>query len=345
VIRHAARIRNIVETDLLPHVPDLDKGIFLIKFVNGDNHQGTQGIICGKVFMNILVTGANGQLGTELRNVTAGSRHNYIFSDVTSLPDVETLSLDITNIDATRNVCDSENIDVIVNCAAYTNVDKAEDEPPMAMLLNCTAAGNLARVAKERDAALIHISTDYVFHGDIPMPCKEDWPTDPLGVYGSTKLAGEKEVEKSGCKSIIIRTAWLYSPYGRNFVKTMFRLTEERDSLKVVFDQIGTPTYAHDLATLIAAIIDNDRLGDTGIYHFSNEGAISWYDFAKAISETGGTICDIQPCHTEEYPSKAQRPRFSVLDKTKVKDTFGITVPYWRDSLVDCIKRIKQHRI
>lgn len=291
--------------------------------------------------MNILVTGANGQLGTELRNVTAGSRNNYIFSDVTSPPGVETLNLDITNIDAVRIDCDSEKVDVIVNCAAYTNVDKAEDEPSMAMLLNCTAAGNLAKVAAERDAALIHISTDYIFHGDIPMPCKEDWPTDPLGVYGSTKLAGEKEIERSGCRSVILRTAWLYSPYGKNFVKTMLRLTEERDSLNVVFDQIGTPTYAYDLASLITRIIEDGQLDKTGIYHFSNEGAVSWYDFAKAISEIGGTACDIRPCHTEEYPSKAQRPRFSVLDKTKVKETFKVTIPYWRDSLADCIKRIK----
>lgn len=291
--------------------------------------------------MNILVTGANGQLGTELRNVTAGSRNNYIFSDVTSPPGVETLNLDITNIDAVRIVCDSEKVDVIVNCAAYTNVDKAEDEPSMAMLLNSTAAGNLAKVAAERDAALIHISTDYIFHGDIPMPCKEDWPTDPLGVYGSTKLAGEKEIERSGCRSVILRTAWLYSPYGKNFVKTMLRLTEERDSLNVVFDQIGTPTYAYDLASLITRIIEDGQLDKTGIYHFSNEGAVSWYDFAKAISEIGGTACDIRPCHTEEYPSKAQRPRFSVLDKTKVKETFKVTIPYWRDSLADCIKRIK----
>lgn len=291
--------------------------------------------------MNILVTGANGQLGTELRNVTAGSRNNYIFSDVTSPPGVETLNLDITNIDAVRIVCDSEKVDAIVNCAAYTNVDKAEDEPSMAMLLNCTAAGNLAKVAAERDAALIHISTDYIFHGDIPMPCKEDWPTDPLGVYGSTKLAGEKEIERSGCRSVILRTAWLYSPYGKNFVKTMLRLTEERDSLNVVFDQIGTPTYAYDLASLITRIIEDGQLDKTGIYHFSNEGAVSWYDFAKAISEIGGTTCDIRPCHTEEYPSKAQRPRFSVLDKTKVKETFKVTIPYWRYSLADCIKRIK----
>lgn len=282
-------------------------------------------------------------MGTELRNVTAGSRDNYIFSDVISLPEVETLSLDITNIDAVRIVCDSEKIDAIVNCAAYTNVDKAEDEPSMAVSLNCAAAGNLAKVAAERDAVLIHISTDYVFHGDLPLPCREDWPTDPLGVYGSTKLAGEKEIEKSGCRSIIIRTAWLYSPYGKNFVKTMLRLTSEKDSLKVVFDQIGTPTYAWDLAMVIHGIIEGRRLDKTGLYHFSDEGAISWYDFAKAICEIEGNTCDIQPCHTEEYPSKAKRPRFSVLDKTKIKETLGISIPYWRDSLVDCIRRIKSH--
>ncbi len=294
--------------------------------------------------MNILVTGANGQLGTELRNVTAGSRDNYIFSDVISLPGVETLSLDITDIDAVRIVCESEKIDVIVNCAAYTNVDKAEDEPSMAMLLNCTAAGNLAKVAMERDAALIHISTDYVFHGDTAEPYREDWPTDPLGVYGSTKLAGEKEIEKSGCRNIIIRTAWLYSPFGKNFVKTMLRMTDERDSLKVVFDQVGTPTYAHDLAGLISGIIEGNRLDKTGIYHFSNEGAISWYDFAKAICELGGNVCDIRPCRTEEYPSKARRPRFSVLDKAKIKEAFGIDIPYWRDSLSSCIKRMSDDR-
>lgn len=282
-------------------------------------------------------------MGTELRNVTADSRDNYIFSDVISLPEVETLSLDITNIDAVRIVCDSEKIDAIVNCAAYTNVDKAEDEPSMAVSLNCAAAGNLAKVAAERDAVLIHISTDYVFHGDLPLPCREDWPTDPLGVYGSTKLAGEKEIEKSGCRSIIIRTAWLYSPYGKNFVKTMLRLTSEKDSLKVVFDQIGTPTYAWDLAMVIHGIIEGRRLDKTGLYHFSDEGAISWYDFAKAICEIEGNTCDIQPCHTEEYPSKAKRPRFSVLDKTKIKETLGISIPYWRDSLVDCIRRIKSH--
>lgn len=293
--------------------------------------------------MNILVTGANGQLGTELRNVTAGSRDNYIFTDIVPLPGVETRILDITDIAAVRAVCDAEGIDAIVNCAAYTNVDKAEDEPSLARLLNSDSAGNLAKVAAERNAALIHISTDYVFDGETPIPCREDRPTCPSGVYGSTKLAGEKEIEKSGCRWIIIRTAWLYSPYGKNFVKTMLRLTEEKDSLKVVFDQIGTPTYARDLASLILGIIDGRGFDKTGIYHFSDEGAISWYDFAKAICEIGGNKCDIRPCHTDEYPSKAPRPRYSVLDKTKVKETFGVSIPYWRDSLENCISRIRQH--
>lgn len=292
--------------------------------------------------MNILVTGANGQLGTELRNITADSRNRYIFSDVISLPGVETVNLDITNIEAIRIICESERIDVIVNCAAYTNVDKAEDDTQMAMLINSTAAGNLARVAGERGATLIHISTDYVFNGRTAIPYKEDHPTAPLGVYGSTKLAGEKEIEKSGCRWIILRTAWLYSPYGRNFVKTMRQLTAERDSLKVVFDQVGTPTYARDLASLIATIIDRGMLDRTGIYHFSNEGAVSWYDFAKAICELCGNTCDIKPCHTGEYPTKAVRPHFSVFDKTKVKETFGIAIPYWKDSLKDCIDRLQQ---
>ncbi|MBR4755674.1 MAG: dTDP-4-dehydrorhamnose reductase, partial [Bacteroidales bacterium] len=264
----------------------------------------------------------------------------YIFTDVSSLPGVETVFLDITNLDALRIICDSEQVDVIVNCAAYTAVDKAEDDHAGAMMLNSTAVGNLAKVAAERDAVLIHISTDYVFHGDATVPYKEDWPTDPLGVYGSTKLLGEREIAKSGCRSIVFRTAWLYSPYGKNFVKTMRYLTAERKSLKVVFDQVGTPTYAKDLASLIVKVIGEDMLDRTGTYHYSNEGAISWYDFAKAICELSGNRCEIRPCHTEEFPSKAERPRFSVLDKTKVKETFGITIPYWRDSLIDCIKRL-----
>lgn len=291
--------------------------------------------------MNVLVTGANGQLGTEIREVSAGSRNRYLFSDVISYPGAETLHLDITNQDAVRLVCESEQVDVIVNCAGYTNVDKAEDEPAMAELLNSVAVGNLAKVAADRGATLIHISTDYVFQGDRPEPCREDWPTFPLGVYGSTKLSGEKEIEKSGCGSILFRTAWLYSPYGKNFVKTIRQLTAERPSIKVVFDQVGTPTYARDLAKVIVNIIDNNLLNNTGIYHYSNEGAVSWYDFAKAICELSGHACDVQPCHTEEFPSKARRPRFSVLDKSKVKQVFGIEIPYWRDSLKECIQKIE----
>ncbi len=290
--------------------------------------------------MNILVTGANGQLGTELRNATAGSSHRYIFTDVTSVPGVETIYLDIANEDAVRIICDSEKVDVIINCAAYTNVDKAEDDAATAMLLNSTAAGVLARAAAGRGATLVHVSTDYVFHGNIPMPCREDWPTDPLGVYGSTKLSGEKEIEASGCRFIMFRTAWLYSSYCKNNVKTMRRLTSERDSVKVVFDQVGTPTYAYDLAALIAGIIERNRLDKTGIYHYSNEGVVSWYDFAVAICELSGNECVISPCHSDEFPSKVHRPSFSVLDKTKVKETFGISVPYWRDSLKACLKRM-----
>lgn len=292
--------------------------------------------------MNVLVTGANGQLGTELRNITARSRNRYIFSDVISLPGVETVHLDITDIAAIRIICESERIDAIVNCAAYTNVDKAEDDAQMAMLLNSTAAGNLAQVASELGATMIHISTDYVFNGSRAIPYDEGQPTDPLGVYGSTKLSGEKEIEKSGCKWIIIRTAWLYSPYGRNFVKTMRQLTAERDALKVVFDQVGTPTYARDLAGLITTIIDKGMLDRTGIYHYSNEGAISWYDFAKAICDLCGNTCDIRPCLSGEYPTKAVRPHFSVFDKRKVKETFGIRIPYWKDSLKDCINRLEK---
>ena len=292
--------------------------------------------------MNVLVTGANGQLGSELRLVAEGSRDRFVFTDVTTVPGIETVFLDITNIDAVRIICDSEKIDVIVNCAAYTNVDKAEDDHATAVLLNSTAVANLAKIAAGRDAVLIHISTDYVFHGDRTEPYREDWPTDPLGVYGSTKLLGEREAARSGCKCIVFRTAWLYSPFGKNFVKTIRQLTAERDSIKVVFDQVGTPTYARDLALLIGKVIRSRMLDRTGTYHFSDEGAISWYDFAKAICELSGNTCDILPCHTEDFPSKATRPRFSVLDKTKVKETFGITIPYWRDSLADCIKRLEK---
>ncbi len=288
----------------------------------------------------ILVTGANGQLGTEMRNLAAGTDHAWIFTDVSRLPGVETVYLDITNLEAVRLICKSEKVDVIVNCAAYTNVDKAEEDVVMADLLNHRAAGNLATVAAETGATLIHISTDYVFGGDAPHPCREDWPTDPLGVYGATKLQGELAVQGSGCKYLIFRTAWLYSPYGKNFVKTMRMLTKERPSLKVVFDQVGTPTYAADLAGLIVKVIEEEMLDRTGVYHFSDEGVCSWYDFACAIRDLSGNTCDISPCHSDEFPSKVHRPAFSVLDKTKVKSTFGVTVPHWYESLKLCIVRL-----
>ena len=285
--------------------------------------------------MNILITGCNGQLGNEIQ-LLEKEHANYQFFNT----DIN--ELDICDQAAVDKFVNDHEIDGIVNCAAYTAVDKAEDEPAMAELLNSTAVSYLAQVAAERDAVLIHISTDYVFRGNVPVPCTEDTPASPSGVYGSTKYAGERAVLRSGCRSLIFRTAWLYSPYGRNFVKTMLRLFSERDRIKVVSDQVGTPTYARDLAALITDIIDSGRLDRTGIYHYSNEGAISWYDFAKAVGELSGASCDIQPCATGDYPSKAPRPAYSVLDKSKVRKTFGITVPYWRDSLKDCLQRLAQ---
>ena len=290
--------------------------------------------------MNILVTGANGQLGTEIRNLSAGMKHHFIFTDVSEIPGRETVYLDITNADALRIVCRSEQVDVIVNCAAYTDVAKAEDDIDFAALLNHTAPGLLATVAREIGATLIHVSTDYVFHGDASVPYKEEDEPRPLGVYGVTKLQGEDAVRASGCKYLIFRTAWLYSPYGRNFVKTMRRLTAEQSQVKCVFDQVGTPTYAADLAALILKVIGEGMLDRTGVYHYTDEGVISWYDFAKAIAALSGHDCDIQPCHSDEFPSKAERPHYSVLDKTKVKETFGVRIPYWLDSLKDCIKRL-----
>ena len=286
--------------------------------------------------MNILVTGANGQLGHEMQLAAKESENTYVFTDVAEGYE----KLDITNVDEVRRMVRERNIQVIVNCAAYTNVDKAEDDVVMADLLNNRAVENLAVAAKEADAVLVHVSTDYVVQGDRNVPCREDWPTHPLGVYGQTKLAGEQSLLRVGCRYLIFRTAWLYSAFGKNFVKTMQNLTATKDSLKVVFDQVGTPTYAGDLAALIYHIIENDQLDKQGIYHYSNEGVCSWYDFAKEICALSGNVCDIQPCHSDEFPSKVQRPHFSVLDKTKVKETFGITVPYWKDSLVKCIEEL-----
>lgn len=287
--------------------------------------------------MNILVTGANGQLGHEMQLMARESKNHYVFTDVVG----DCRHLDITDLEAVRHAVQDNQIRVIVNCAAYTNVDKAEDDYDTADLVNNKAVEVLGIAAKEADATLIHVSTDYVFKGDKYTPCQESWETDPLGVYGVTKLAGEQSIQRVGCRHIIIRTAWLYSPFGRNFVKTMRQLTTTKDSLKVVFDQVGTPTYAGDLASAIAHIIETEQLDKQGIYHFSNEGVCSWYDFAQEICALSGNTCNIQPCHSDEFPSKVQRPHFSVLDKTKIKATFGITVPYWRDSLVKCIQELE----
>ena len=275
--------------------------------------------------MNILVTGANGQLGMEMRNVSAGSADRYIFTDVAEL--------DITDADAVDRVIASEKVDVIVNCAAYTNVDKAEEDEQTADLINHRAVAILASAAAKYGATLIHISTDYVFDGLSCVPYKEDDATSPTGAYGRTKLAGEHAVIESGCRYLIIRTAWLYSPYGKNFVKTMMKLTAEEGSINVVFDQVGTPTCAADLAALIYKVITERMLDRQGVYHFSNEGVCSWYDFAVEIRDLCGNTCDIRPCHSDEFLSRVRRPSYSVLDKTKVKNIFGINIHHWKKSL------------
>ena len=306
---------------------------------------------------NILVTGANGQLGNELRLVTKDckSGDKYYFTDVMdeSLEsiamlrkiggndvDVGTRTLDITNINAIRGFVKDHEITVIINCAAYTNVDAAEDNEELAELLNAKAPENLAIAMKEVDGLLVHISTDYVF-GQEPYntPCKEDQKGTPTGAYGRTKLNGEKAIAAVGCKNVILRTAWLYSEFGKNFVKTMLTLTSTKPQLKVVFDQVGTPTYARDLAEAIFNMVDERKVfSDQGIYHYSNEGVCSWFDFTKMIAEfAGNKNCDVQPCHSEEFPSKVKRPAYSVLDKTAYKETFGMKVPYWTDSLKNCI--------
>ena len=285
--------------------------------------------------MNILVTGANGQLGCEMQRLGAVSPNNYIFTDVAEL--------DITNADAVMNAVKASSIDIIVNCAAYTNVDKAESDEATAELINATAVGNLAKAMKEVGGTLFHVSTDYVFGCDGNTPRTEDMPLNPLGVYGRTKLHGEQAIAESGCKALIFRTAWLYSEFGNNFLKTMMRLTAEREQLNVVFDQVGTPTYAGDLALAIFSIIEAGVYeGNEGIYHFSNEGVCSWYDFAVEIANVAGNInCRINPCHSCEFPSPVTRPPYSVLDKTKIKNTFDIDIPHWRESMEYCIKRIK----
>ena len=312
--------------------------------------------------MTILVTGANGQLGNEMRIVIQGSKDRYIFTDVCDEHpesiemlhklagddvDITTTKLDITNLDAIRTMVKENDVKVIVNCAAWTNVDGAEDPEKYELveLLNAKAPENLAIAMKEAGGLLVHISTDYVFGGDpYNTPCKEDQKGTPTGVYGLTKLHGEQNIQNTGVNYLIFRTAWLYSEFGKNFVKTMLNLTATKPQLKVVFDQVGTPTYAYDLAAAIFDIVENRKYeGNTGIYHYSNEGVCSWYDFTKMIAEySGQTTCDIQPCHSDEFPSPVKRPAYSVLDKTKVKDTFDVSIPYWTVSLICCINNIKK---
>ena len=308
--------------------------------------------------MNILVTGANGQLGNEMRIVAAqqadnGAHDEYYFTDIAG---DDIIHLDITDAQAVRQAVAQYGINCIVNCAAYTNVDKAEDDYDLAEKLNATAVKHLAEAMKEVGGLLIHVSTDYVFGGSQGnTPRTEEEPVNPTGVYGLTKLHGEQAIEQTFGEVgayVIIRTAWLYSEFGKNFVKTMLALTSSKPALNVVFDQAGTPTYALDLAQAIACIIDasvdpatrelKPDAVKTGIYHYSNEGVCSWYDFTKMIAQyAGNNACDVQPCHSSEFPSKVVRPAYSVLDKTKIKSTFGISIPYWTDSLQACLSRLK----
>ncbi|WP_279149067.1 dTDP-4-dehydrorhamnose reductase [Segatella bryantii] len=293
--------------------------------------------------MNILVTGANGQLGNEMRIVSKNTNDNYIFTDVNEVEGLETTYLDITDIDAIRKMVKDNDINAIVNCAAWTNVEACENDDKLAALaekLNAEAPGNLAEVMKEVDGWLIQISTDYVF-GKEPynVPCGPDQKGTPTGVYGITKLHGEQKIIAAGCKHVIIRTAWLYSEFGKNFCKTMLNLTATKPALKVVFDQCGTPTYALDLANAILTILEKPQIG---VYHFSNEGVCSWYDFTQMIAKIAGhTACDIQPCYSSEYPSPVTRPSYSVLDKRTIKETFEVKIPYWVDSLEKCIANLK----
>ena len=301
--------------------------------------------------MNILVTGANGQLGNEMRIIAQNSTDRYIFTDVNQVEGVETTYLDITDFEAIRKMVSENEVKAIVNCAAWTNVDACENDEQLAALaekLNAEAPQNLAKAMKEVDGLLIHVSTDYVF-GQEPYntPCHPEQKGTPTGVYGATKKQGEENILASGCNHIILRTAWLYSEFGKNFCKTMLNLTATKPQLKVVFDQCGTPTYAYDLASAIYDIITNRKYeGNTGVYHYSNEGVTSWYDFTQMIARIAGhNDCDIQPCYSSEYPSPVKRPAYSVLDKKTFKDTFGIQVPYWVDSLEICIKNIRNQKL
>ena len=295
--------------------------------------------------MRILVTGANGQLGNEMRILAKESQDTYIFTDVNQVEGLETTYLDITDLEAIRTMVKEQNVNVIVNCAAWTNVDGAEDPEKYELVekLNATAPENLAKAMKEVNGLLVHISTDYVFGAEpYNTPCKEDQTGTPTGVYGLTKLHGEHKIIATGCKHVIIRTAWLYSEFGKNFCKTMMNLTATKPQLKVVFDQVGTPTYALDLAKAIEVILNKFDGSQTGIYHYSNEGVCSWFDFTKMIAEYNGTTeCNVMPCYSTDFPSPVKRPSYSVLDKSKIKSVFGVEVPYWTDSLKKCINNLK----
>ena len=280
--------------------------------------------------MTILVTGGNGQLGCSLRLASAESLHRYIFTDVEEL--------DITSVEAIEAFFQSERPDVVVNCAAYTAVERAEEDESQADLINHKAVALLAAACQRHDAMLIHISTDYIFSGEGDTPYTEECAPAPINAYGRTKLSGERAVEESGCRHIILRTSWLYSEFGNNFVKTMQSLMTTRSEVRVVADQIGTPTYAGDLAAAITYIINSGQLGKCGTYHYSNEGACSWYDFACEIARLSESNCKVTPCTTEEYPTKAQRPRYSVLDKSKFISTFGIAIPEWHESLAKAVR-------
>ena len=301
--------------------------------------------------MKVLVTGANGQLGNEMRILARQSRDSYVFTDVSQVEGFQTEYLDITDLQAVRAAVAEHGVQAIVNCAAYTNVDAAESNYELAEKLNAEAPENLAIAMKEVGGLLVHVSTDYVFGAEpYNTPCKEEQTGTPTGVYGLTKLHGEQKIMATGCNYVIIRTAWLYSEFGKNFCKTMMNLTTTKPKLNVVFDQVGTPTYALDLARAIEIVLadfashQEDRCvyPNTGIYHYSNEGVCSWFDFTKMIAEyNGSTQCNIQPCHSDEFPSPVKRPSYSVLDKTKIKTVFGVEVPYWTDSLKKCINNLK----
>ncbi|MFC1734113.1 dTDP-4-dehydrorhamnose reductase [candidate division KSB1 bacterium] len=284
----------------------------------------------------ILITGSNGQLGKSFERISKDyPNYNLIYTDIEEL--------DITDKNAIKNCLSDISIKIIINCAAYTAVDKAEEDHDQAMKINATAAGYLAQIAADKNIPLVHISTDYVFNGKNYLPYNETDPTNPDSKYGHSKLAGEKEIIKYANKAVIIRTSWLYSEFGHNFLKTMLKYGKEREELRVVYDQIGSPTYARDLAHTIFEILPKimDQSNKIEIYHYGNEGAISWYDFAKAIMEISGTTCNVFPIETKDYPLPAARPHYSVLNKKKIKDTFGLEIPYWKDSLIDCINNLK----